>query len=251
MFKVLWLSVIGLSPAFATPTTTTTAPATSHLIHLVSGPNYLPLVDEKAADGGITTAIVRKAFASQGFEIKVSYQPWVRGAEATKTATFDGTFPYVKSATREKDFLFSDMFYNAPSRLFVLKERGYKSPDDLAGKTLCSPLGYERIGYDAFIRKGQMKLVQPMNIDACFDMLALGRVDCVPISEPVGNHIISQNPQFKDKFISFEGRAQGAEYFLMVGKNHPRAQESIDIFNRGLKASHSGTATPTAPAPRH
>jgi polar amino acid transport system substrate-binding protein len=212
--------------------------ASTNVVRLVSGPDYLPFVDEKSPEGGISTAAIRKIFASQGYEIKLTIQPWVRGADGTKSGQFDGTFPYVKSPEREKDFLFSEPFYTTTVNLYLPKDRPIKELSDLRGKTYCRPLGYEKTGLEAMIEDNKMKEIRPVSIDACFQMLALGRIDAVPIAQEVGRHILSQNKQFQEKILEFDAKFVGGKYHLMVGKNNPRAQEILDVFNRGIKAAN-------------
>jgi polar amino acid transport system substrate-binding protein len=218
--------------------TSTSLAASQKVVRLVSGPDYLPFVDEKSADGGISTMAVRKIFASQGYEIKLTIQPWVRGAEGTRDIQFDGTFPYVKSPSREKDFLFSEPFYTTVVSLYISKDRPIKELSDLRGKTYCRPLGYEKSGLETLINVYHLKDVRPVSIDACFQMLSLGRVDAVPIAQEVGRYILSQNKQFQEKIIEFDAHLTGGKYHLMVGKNNPRAQEILEAFNRGIKATN-------------
>jgi len=210
--------------------------STASVVHLVSGPDYAPLVNDQDASGGITTDLIRRALASQGYEIQVSFQPWARGAQNTKTGVFDGTFPYAKSPTREEDFLFSDPFYTSPMRLFVRKDRHYKTSAQLHDKRICSPLGYDHTKLSEFMEKNHLSLVQPVNLEACFEMLHLGRIEGVPLLEHVGWNIIGKQDKYRDEFTTIESHVKTAKYFLMVGKSNPRAQEILKAFNRGLKS---------------
>jgi polar amino acid transport system substrate-binding protein len=206
------------------------------VVRLVSGPDYAPLVNDQDATGGITTDLIRRALASQGYEIEVSFQPWMRGAQNTKRGFFDGTFPYAKSPTREEDFLFSEPFYTSPMRLFVRKDRHYKSSKEIRYKRICSPLGYDHSKLSEFMEKNHLSLVQPVNLEACFEMLHLGRIEGVPLLEHVGWNIIAKQDKYRDEFTTIESHVKDAKYFLMVGKSNPRAQEILKAFNKGLKS---------------
>ncbi|MGZ5278418.1 MAG: substrate-binding periplasmic protein [Pseudobdellovibrionaceae bacterium] len=208
--------------------------ATSETLKLVTGPDYHPLVNEKDPDGGIATKVLRKALATEGYEIKVTFLPWVRGMENTRTGQFDATYPYVKTPDREKNFLFSDIFYVSRSKVFVTKGR-FQSVRELQGKSICVPLGYEDMRAKDFIKTHQLKKVQPVSLTSCFEMLYLRRVDSVGVAEEVGWATILQQFETKNDFTALASTMGNVQYHLMVSKTNPRAKEILRVLNKSIK----------------
>ncbi len=52
--------------------------------------NAPPLCDETLPDGGLYTAITRKAFQRAGYTLEIKFMPWKRAFELTKSGNCDG-----------------------------------------------------------------------------------------------------------------------------------------------------------------
>jgi hypothetical protein len=123
-------------------------------------------------------------------------------------------------------------------RIFVRKDRHYKVSSEIHNKRICSPIGYDHSKLGELIKKDHLVLIQPVNLEACFEMLHLGRIEGIPLLEHVGWNIIGRQEKYKDEFMTIESHIKEAKYFLMVGKSNPRAHEILRAFNKGLKSIH-------------
>lgn len=212
-------------------------------IHLVSGDDYAPYADSKLPEGGMTTELVRKAFAELKREIKVEWQPWARGLEETKNGNFAGTFPYLKNPEREKDFLYSAVLVSLKDRAFIKagnKKLDFNNIASLAGTTICLPLGWSANSKLAeMIKNGKIKTQSPKDISTCVKMVDAGRADYFVSSDTQGTAAIKTGGVSDGAVVMADSQplADNSLYFV-VGKNTPRSKELLDDFNKGLEALH-------------
>jgi polar amino acid transport system substrate-binding protein len=199
----------------------------------VSG-DYEPYTGEALAHGGPLATIVTLAFAEVGMDVGTIFLPWKRGYNAAVNGQYDGTFPYGRSADREKDFLFSVSIYTLERRMYYRKSSGL-DPDDLStlkDKIYCKPVGFtlyrELIG---MVEGGEMKVQTAPNLTSCAKMLEAGRVDLF-ITTPGAAHVAITKAGSK---LKPQERSFGtSENYLLIAKTHPRGAELIAAFNRGL-----------------
>ena len=82
----------------------------------------------------------------------------------------------------------------------------------------------------------KMQIVNPMNVESCFNMLALSRVDVIFMNEMVGQETIvklfGSRPVIVGREESYLKKRENL-YFI-VSKKYPNAQKIIENFNRGL-----------------
>jgi polar amino acid transport system substrate-binding protein len=204
-------------------------------VKLVTGVDFRPLVDQRSPNGGTLVELTKKAFAQSGYQTSVDFIPWTRGANKVAESEYDATFPYVKSKQREEQFFYSDVIYNSVSRLFFSKRKSLKSFSQIKGLTLCRPVGWDLEGIQEFLKKHELKLVQPSELKDCFAMLEKGRVDVVPVAEDLGWKMIEDHPQWKAGFNTLDPAIDEVKYYLIVGKKNPRAKEILAAFNEGLR----------------
>ena len=112
-------------------------------LKLITGENE-PYTGPSLPSGGPLTDIVRRAFAESGYDVDIAFLPWKRGYTATLNGEYLGTFPYVRNAEREKEFLFSEPFYVVTRNLYYLAKSDINpiALSSLKGKQLCVPLGF-------------------------------------------------------------------------------------------------------------
>ncbi|MBK6638910.1 MAG: transporter substrate-binding domain-containing protein [Rhodocyclaceae bacterium] len=160
-------------------------------VSLVSGDDYAPYADRKLPEGGMTTEIVSKAFAAVKQEVKVAWLPWARGFDEAKNGTYAGTFPYLKNAERERDFLYSNLLIKLQDRAFVKAGNAgkfdFSKPESLAGTKICLPLGWATTPKLAEMLKSEkIKKESPKDISTCVKMVANDRADYFVSDEAQG-----------------------------------------------------------------
>lgn len=195
---------------------------------------YEPFTGATLQDGGPLTEIVRMAFAESGVSVDVDFLPWKRGYAAAQHGEYDAIFPYGRNADRERDFLFTESFYNVNRQMYYRASSGI-NPDDPAsfkGKTYCSPLGFTLYKELAdFIERKELVVETAPNLVSCARMLAAARVDFF-VATPYTADAAIRNAQLTERLQSKPfGRS---ENYLLVPKGHRKAQAIITAFNKGL-----------------
>lgn len=188
----------------------------------------------------MATEIVKKAFAEVKMDAKVSWQPWARGFEETKTGGFAGTFPYIKNEERLKDFLYSDVLLKIQSVGFVKasnsKKYNFADPASLAGTNICLPLGWNAPkALDTLIKSGQIKTAAPKDISTCVKMVEAGRADYYVTDEAQGLAAIKSSGVSDGAVVLAAGAPVADDsLYLIAGKGTANSKETIAAFNKGL-----------------
>ncbi|APW41715.1 substrate-binding periplasmic protein [Rhodoferax saidenbachensis] len=205
-------------------------------LRLATG-EYAPFTSESLPGGGPLTEIARRAFAASDPDLKISFLPWKRGYSETLEGKHDGTFPYGRSAERERDFYFSESYYTVDRRMYYLAESGLKPEDitTLKGKRYCLPLGFalpKDMG--ALIDNKTLEVQSPPDLASCAKMLLIKRVDFFIATPYIAETAMAQAGI---KEIAFVSKSVGkGENFLIVPKSHPRGPAIIATFNKGIAA---------------
>lgn len=226
MHRALRRLVLGLSLAGLTVV------AQAEIVRLATG-DYPPLLGEREPGGGLLSQVVVAAFATQGADARLSYLPWQRGFNETRSGDYTATFPYVKNAEREANFLFSSVLLSDNIRMFGLSTMGMTP--QWAGKSICVPLGYNIQQVQRFAMAQSAQLERPASMLDCFQLLQLGRVQAVWSSETVAEYITRPLRAAGLKYKPLHSDADyTVDYFLIVPKTHPDAANLVQRFNLGL-----------------
>ena len=220
-------------------------------INLLTGSDYAPFTDREGHNGGLLTEVVQnamqKADPAEGFSIH-----WVNDWSAhleplLSNALLDLGFPWFQpdcastpDAYRCANFYFSDPMFEMLALLFTAKDRpmAFNTDNDILGKTLCRPAGYYTHDMDKdgrnWVRDGKIKLIQPAQINKCFEMLLDGEVDAVALNEFTGRAKIKElNLAAKVDVIPRPLSIEGLH--VVVHKSHPQAQDMLETINAGLR----------------
>jgi polar amino acid transport system substrate-binding protein len=208
---------------------------------LVSGNDYAPYADSRLAEGGMVTELVKAAFAHAQRAVVMEWKPWARGMEEAKQGKFAGTFPYLRNAEREKDFLYSDEVVSVRSTAFVKAGNtrlDFSNIVSLAGTTYCLPVGWAPTPKLAeMVASGHIKVTTPDSISSCAKMVAFGRADYFVYGDIQVAHGIKDRelPAGSIAIVESEPLALTPLYFL-ASKTAPGSAQLIESFNEGLKA---------------
>lgn len=214
-----------------------TTAASAGMIQLVTGNNYPPFTDEKLPRRGMITEIVELAFQKVGYETTIAFRPWKRGYEETKKGVFVGTFPYIKTEERLKDFYYSQAINTVYTRVFVLRDSSIRELQDLKGQRICIPLGYgvsER--FNNLLRKGFFsEEANPVNLEGCLRMMLSGRKDFFIINEINGWSTIRDTFQSKENFRTLDAVFKEETHHLIIPKTYKNSKKILEDFNIGLE----------------
>lgn len=197
---------------------------------------YPPFVDEDHPQEGIAMAIVRAAYATQGYEIRWLNMPWARAEQSVKNGTFD-MLPitwYTKSRSRE--LLYSDPYVT--NHVKFIQRRGedftYQGLESLRGKSVGTVRYY---GYGDEFSTAEHFTREPV-AEFIYNIRKLinGRIDLTLEDELVARtHIAKHAPELIDLIDFVEPPYTSKDLHVTSGYANPRHREIIDAFNAGLK----------------
>ena len=205
-------------------------------IELVTGNNYFPYTDERIPGGGISNIIVKAAFERMGQPANVTFMSWDDGYAGTRDGKFLATYPYIKTADRVEDFLYSEKLFSVRPHIFINYQIALllEEPEDLIGRTLCVPKGWT---IDNYLKKiadaGQLKVYNETTLIGCFQLLYQTRVDAVSIDRLLGTAAaksVKNGAWFKVRRLTNSSSSN----YLIISKQTPNAQDWIDKFNAAL-----------------
>ena len=209
-------------------------------IALVSGDDYKPYADSKLPEGGMSTELVKKAFAEVKQDIKVDWLPWKRGLDETKDGKFAGTFPYLRTPEREKDFLYSDPIVKIQDFPFVkggAKKFNFSKIETLAGSTICLPLGWAPTPkLVEMIKTKSIKVESPKDLSTCVKMVATNRADYFITDEAQGLATLKVSGLAVDSVVMTDVPLADTTLYLIASKSTPGSKEMLSSFNKGLEA---------------
>ncbi len=215
---------------------TVPATASARVVHIVTGNNYPPFVDNKLAGGGWVTELVVSSLEDAGYEIgSLHWWPWKRGLEETRAGKTDGTFPWGYTAERATDLLYSEpLFYNT-AHAWVRRD-SVLSVDVLEGRRFCLPLGYVEHGRSLeIVRRAPNARISVPDMGQCFRMLAAHRVDFV-ISTPNDAAAGIANQELDaTAFEPLEPPMHRIGYHFVVAHSRPNAADIISAVNAGIE----------------
>ena len=230
-----WITALLAPNAFVAMAET---PMNIKTIELVTAENYLPFTGKSLPAGGLATELVDAAFWAVDLKVNVTWTAWKRAVSKTLSGQFVGTFPYMETPERLKDFIFSNPIYTMNSYFYVRANSDITAATDAAlkGKRLCRPIGY---GMEPAIQKlidsKILVVTTPQSQEICFKLLKQKRVDVVVETELIAENTIKKSIGSSAGIVRLSEPVGSISLGLMTAKESPIGQKAVEKFNDGLK----------------
>ncbi|SFP64572.1 polar amino acid transport system substrate-binding protein [Ectopseudomonas composti] len=211
----------------------------AEVLHLATGDDYAPFTGKALPGQGMLTQVVRASLAEQGTAITLDWLPWNRGYLKAKRGDYDATFPYVRSAEREAEFLYSAPIYVAEQFVFSRADDHVELDDlpTMIGRRLCYPLGWQPpAAIQQLLDQGVLRRHSPLGLQECARLLLLKRDDLFIADRNLGDSALRTAGADPEQFHRSRTPFQSNTLHVIVSRQHPRAAELIERFNRGLEA---------------
>ncbi|WP_373976539.1 transporter substrate-binding domain-containing protein [Chitinibacter sp. SCUT-21] len=208
-------------------------------LKVVTGPDYPPYTDPKLPNGGLVTELVSKTLQRAGWNLALSWRPWANGYQATLAGEFAATFPYIRTAEREKVFLFSEPLFEIKAYVFALPERNFDGaqPKTLTGSRYCMPLGWALLPIFARMQKNkEITIVSPNDMSSCMKLIALKKVDFTVTDLVQGEEATHQLAAELPKPIALGGVVDRQTLHLLMPIHAAGSSERMARFNQALHA---------------
>ena len=198
---------------------------------------YPPYVDPQTPGGGLAMEIVRAAYKTQGYTVKLEIMPWVRAEKGVSEGRYDILVDVWRTEARTKELLFSTAYAVSKIKFIKRKDRSFDFTglESLHGKRIGVIRGY---GYsDAFNAATHFTREEVPSMEHNINKLLLKRIDLTLEDEITARQLIRKMGPNVEAQLDFTSNALASNpLYVAAGLKHPRSQDIIEAFNRGLLA---------------
>jgi ABC-type amino acid transport substrate-binding protein len=221
-------------------------PQPGHPVVRLATLDWEPYIGREMPDQGYTAALIRAAFADQGWDVQIEFYPWARALHLARTGALDGLMPEYYNPSRLSEFKYSAGFPGGP--LVLYKRRGdriafsadpMREPDAalraLADKRFGVVRGY--LNTQEFDAASYLKKDEANDDATNLRKLVYGRIDLAVIDRRVAEHIIrTRYPDYGAKIEPMSPALAEIPLYIAFSRKSPRNAEALIAFNRGLAA---------------
>lgn len=198
---------------------------------------YPPYVDPQVPGQGLAMEIVRAAYKTQGYTVKLEMMPWVRAEKGVSEGRYDILVDVWRTEARAKELLFSTAYAVSKVKFIKRKENPFEFTglDSLSGKRIGVIRGY---GYsDAFNAATTFTREEVPSMEHNINKLLLKRIDLTLEDEITAKGLIRKMGPKVEEQLDFTANALANNpLYVAAGLKHPRNKDIIEAFNRGLLA---------------
>lgn len=213
----------------------------TEIIYVSSG-EWIPLTGKQLKHGGFCSHVVSEAFKLSGYETKINYYPWKRVLLRLKEGKEQVSPCWIKTAEREKDYVFSDSIMVQKKVFFHRRDLDFdwSSMNDLFNYRIGKVNGYAYGEmFDKAEKEKRIKVYLANSDEQNFKKLLLGRIDLYPLEIIVGYTTIHKVFSIANtRLLTNHPKAiLESRYYLMFSKKVPakRLNKLLTDFNIGLK----------------
>lgn len=204
--------------------------------------NWPPYSAPDLPQDGAVGAVVRAAFAQEGYTVRVRVWPWKRAIAKAKASGNDvvGYFPgYHCRHDPTADFIASDPLGQSPLGFAEHREaqRSWSSLADLTGLRLGTVVGYANTDdFDEAAAEGRLDVVATSDDTANLQRLLARRIDYAVIDKFVLAYLKNTDPVLQPRAdeIVFDRRTLARKTLYLCFRADPHGRDLREIFNRGL-----------------
>lgn len=204
---------------------------------LVTGEDYPPFADARAPGGGLAVLLVQQVMRRMNTTATIDTAPWRRGYEETLRGRYDATFPYVRTAEREREFLYSDALFHVRQSVFMPTARrfAYRGHADLKGRRVCTPLGHAPAPViQALIDSREAERIVAPSAASCPGLLVADRADYFIQDLRIGQALVAKAGLTRDIVAVSDPPFGISEIHLIVPRARADAAGLIARFNAAL-----------------
>jgi ABC-type amino acid transport substrate-binding protein len=208
--------------------------------------DWEPYIGRDMPGQGYTAALIRAAFADQGWDVEIEFYPWARALHLARTGALDGLMPEYYNPSRLSDFKYSAGFPGGPLVLYKRKADRIafsadpmREPDAALRALKDKRFGVVR-GYlntQEFDAASYLKRDEANDDATNLRKLVYGRIDLAVIDRRVAEHIIrTQYPDYQARIEPMSPALAENPLYIAFSRKAPRNAEALVAFNRGLAA---------------
>lgn len=204
-----------------------------------------PFVDDKNPTDGLSLEIIRAAYKTQGYQVKMEYVPWVRAENGVNNCRYDILPNTWLTEKRKAKLNFSEPYAYNKIMFIKNKDDSFEFIDlsSLTGKIIGTIRGY---GYsNEFVEATNFQREEVPTFMQNIKKMLVGRVDLTLEDEIVALSILTkEDPKLLKNIVFCQKPLSLNGLYVTCSLTNPRQKEFIDAFNAGLKIiKKNGTYT--------
>lgn len=201
--------------------------------------NYPPFYGEELKHYGPLIEIITKSYQKTGYEVKITFVPWVRALAWSKTGKVDGMVGVWYSPERAQHYHYSAPIF--PNKMGFYKRKDediqYRDYADLKqqGYRLGSVRGYIQ---PTGLAESGIPLMFVSDDSQSFKILSRKRVDLVVVDKDYARYMLAK-PEFKvyaRNIQWMEPVLEEKQQHLIISLNTKQSKQKLQDFNKGLAA---------------
>ena len=195
---------------------------------------WQPYVGKKLSNYGVTSQIIKEAFAAEGYEITFKFVPWAKGLKDVESHKADILYPAYFNDDRAKIYHYSEAFYTSETILIKHSSSDFQFNgfNSLKGLKIGVTRGYS-YGKQFDKTEGLNKQIVSKE-ELNFQKLVKKRIDIMPIDKLVFKHYVTSQ-KVADQLSALEPAIAANDLHLLFSKKDPKGEEKVKAFNAGLK----------------
>ncbi|WP_163337459.1 ABC transporter substrate-binding protein [Desulfopila sp. IMCC35008] len=195
-----------------------------------------PYIGAQLRGQGYVAQLVKLAFATSEYDVKLSFFPWARTIQMARENEYAGYLPEYYSEEVAKDFIFSDPFPGGELSFFKRKDDtiNYSSLQDLTPYIIGVVRGY--VNTPEFDEATYLTKEEASDDLQNLRKLLGNRVDLIVADRYVVFHLMRTYLSDRTGEVDYiDPPLAQKQLYLCISKNHPNAQAILASFNAGLK----------------
>jgi hypothetical protein len=227
-------------PALAAEAGSEPVPAEEKPLAWVGSDAYPPFTDITLPQQGMLTEVVRSVFQALGKPPDLVFWERQSSLHATHAGTFAATFPHPRSVDQQSRFLASRPLYHGVSRAFVRSTGAPTFPRlaDPIGLSVCYPAGFAPEKIQMLVTQQRMTEKTPKTLDACFVLLAQGKVDVVVAEELWGQGVL-RSMELADGVCMLEEAVGTETMHVLFPRAAAQSETLLQAFDGALEQLES------------
>jgi ABC-type amino acid transport substrate-binding protein len=206
--------------------------------------DWEPYIGQKLPDQGYTAALIRAAFADQGWDVKIEFYPWARALLLARTGQVDGLMPEYFNSSRKNEFMYSFPFRGGPLVLYKRRDDAIAFNTDpardqdralraLKDKRFGVVRGY--LNTPVFDAAFYLHKEEASDDATNLRKLVYKRIDLAVIDQRVAEYLIrTQYPDYAAKLEPMQPALADNPLYIAFSLKSPRHAAARAAFDRGL-----------------
>lgn len=209
-----------------------TAYNTKGKVQLATGEGYWPFVDSELPAGGWSTSLIKQTFDKLNLNAQIEILPWNRALKWTNDGKILAAFPFVYSAQRAEQFLFSTPINFVSVHMYVSGNSTFTSPEQLKNKRLCFPFSYSLDSLEqGIVDKYHMSINRAKDGIGCIKHVQKGWSDAGLTNGYIQADKLPKDDINEIAIVIFPEQLALIPLHLVIGKNYPNAEQWLIEFN--------------------